>query len=36
MPTGTGTRHEFGGMTDATFRLIPLLEAGRDADWPWM
>jgi hypothetical protein len=35
-PTGTGTRHEFGGMTDATFKMIPLLEAGRDADWPWM
>jgi hypothetical protein len=36
MPTGRGTRHELGGMTDATFRLIPLLEAGRDADWPWL
>jgi len=36
MPTGSGTRHELGGMTDATFRMIPLLEAGRNADWPWM
>lgn len=35
MAAGTGTRHELGGMTDATFRLIPLLEAGRDAAWPW-
>ncbi|URM93071.1 TROVE domain-containing protein [Actinomadura madurae] len=35
MPTGSGTRHELGGMTDATFRMIPLLEAGRSADWPW-
>jgi len=35
MPTGLGTRHEIGGMSDATFRMIPLLEAGRDAAWPW-
>ena len=28
-------RHEFGGLTDATFRMIPLLEAGRTADWPF-
>ncbi|MEV5830937.1 TROVE domain-containing protein [Spirillospora sp. NPDC052242] len=36
IPTGSGTRHELGGMTDATFRMIPLLEAGRNADWPWL
>jgi hypothetical protein len=35
MPTGTGTRHEFGGMTDTTFKLIPLLEQGRTTTWPW-
>lgn len=35
MPTGAGNRHEFGGLTDATFRMIPLLEAGRNADWPF-
>jgi hypothetical protein len=29
-------RHEFGGLTDATFRMVPLLEAGRDGTWPWM
>jgi hypothetical protein len=29
-------RHEFGGLTDATFRMIPLLEAGRNANWPWL
>jgi hypothetical protein len=28
-------RIEFGGLTDATFRMVPLLEAGRDAAWPW-
>ncbi|HZN74653.1 MAG TPA: TROVE domain-containing protein [Micromonosporaceae bacterium] len=34
-PSGTGTRYTFGGLTDAAFRMIPLLEAGRDAVWPW-
>jgi len=29
-------RIEFGGLTDATFRMVPLLEAGRDAAWPWV
>ncbi len=39
--TGPGTPRpeaepaHFGGLTDSAFRLIPLLEAGRDADWPW-
>ncbi|MGW2523341.1 TROVE domain-containing protein [Streptomyces sp. NPDC001617] len=28
-------RHTFGGLSDAAFRLIPLVEAGRDAKWPW-
>ncbi|WP_405571322.1 TROVE domain-containing protein [Streptomyces sp. NBC_01167] len=28
-------RHTFGGLSDAAFRLIPLLEAARDAKWPW-
>ncbi|MGI5455614.1 TROVE domain-containing protein [Streptomyces sp. CA-249302] len=28
-------RHTFGGLGDAAFRLIPLLESGRDAKWPW-
>lgn len=34
-PSGTGTRHTFGGLTDAGFKMIPLLEAGRNADWPF-
>ncbi|MDX8031229.1 LAGLIDADG family homing endonuclease [Lentzea sp. BCCO 10_0856] len=33
--TGKANRHEFGGLTDATFRMVPLLEAGRNADWPF-
>jgi hypothetical protein len=28
-------RHEMGGLTDATFRMVPLLEAGQNAAWPW-
>ncbi|MET9920426.1 TROVE domain-containing protein [Streptomyces sp. NPDC006435] len=34
-PSGEGTRHTFGGLSDAAFRMVPLLEAGRNADWPW-
>ncbi|MFI1016597.1 TROVE domain-containing protein [Streptomyces sp. NPDC020965] len=34
-PSGEANRHAFGGLTDAAFRLIPLLERGRDAHWPW-
>jgi len=34
-PSGRGQRHTFGGLTDAAFRMIPLLEASRDAAWPW-
>jgi len=34
MPLGPG-RHEFGGLSDATFKNIPLLERGVDGGWPW-
>lgn len=33
-PSGSGQRHTFGGLTDAAFRMIPLLESARDATWP--
>jgi hypothetical protein len=33
--SGGGARHTFGGLTDAGYGLIPLLEAGRDGDWPF-
>jgi len=36
IPSGHGLWHEFGGLTDATFAMIPLMEAGRAAAWPWM
>ncbi|MFE5295520.1 TROVE domain-containing protein [Streptomyces sp. NPDC056632] len=35
LPSGGGNRHALGGLTDAAFRMIPLLDAGRDAHWPW-
>jgi hypothetical protein len=34
-PSGSVNRHTLGGLTDAAFRAVPLLEAGRDAAWPW-
>ena len=34
-PSGKANRHTFGGLTDAAFRMVPLLETARDADWPW-
>ncbi|GGP65213.1 hypothetical protein [Saccharothrix coeruleofusca] len=33
--SGGGNRHTFGGLGDQAFRMIPLLEAGRDATWPF-
>ncbi|MEY9950011.1 TROVE domain-containing protein [Kitasatospora sp. GAS1066B] len=35
-PSGGAHRHTFGGLSDAAFRLIPLLEHGdADVGWPW-
>lgn len=28
-------RYTFGGLSDQSFKLIPLIEAGKDASWPW-
>ena len=33
--SGRANRHEFGGLTDATFKMLPLLEAGHNVGWPW-
>lgn len=33
--SGAHNRHTFGGLTDAAFRTIPLLEAGYSVSWPW-
>lgn len=27
--------HTFGGLTDTAFKMVPLIEQGRDADWPF-
>ncbi|MFJ6215032.1 TROVE domain-containing protein [Streptomyces sp. NPDC092296] len=35
-PSGGRNRHAFGGLSDAAFRMVPLLEAARDSAWPWM
>jgi hypothetical protein len=35
MPSGSSGRHCFGGLTDAAFRMVPMLESARDATWPW-
>jgi hypothetical protein len=35
MKTGANGKHEFGGLTDATFKQVPLLEAGESTGWPW-
>lgn len=36
MPVQPGNnRFELGGLTDATFSLIPTLEAGEAGRWPW-
>lgn len=29
-------RVTFSGLTDAAFRMIPLLESGRNGAWPWL
>ncbi|MFE0452067.1 TROVE domain-containing protein [Streptomyces sp. NPDC058914] len=34
-PSGERDRHTFGGLSDAAFRMVPLLEAARDSRWPW-
>jgi len=32
---GGSNRHELGSLSDASFRLIPMLEAAQNAAWPW-
>jgi hypothetical protein len=34
-PSGAANRHTFGGLTDQAFKMIPLLEANQNADWPF-
>ena len=34
-PSGAANRHTFGGLTDAAFKVIPLLEVAASQKWPW-
>jgi hypothetical protein len=34
-PSGEGNRHTFGGMNDAAFKMIDLMERGKNGVWPW-
>jgi len=36
LPSGGSNRHTFGGLTDAAFRLITALQAGKTVPWPWL
>ncbi|MFJ5274027.1 TROVE domain-containing protein [Streptomyces sp. NPDC088358] len=35
-PSGKDNRHTFGGLSDTAFRMVSLLESGREGRWPWM
>lgn len=35
LPTGEENRYVFGGLTDAGFKLIEAIEAGKSEDWPF-
>lgn len=35
IPSGKNRRHQLAGLTDKSFQIIPLLERGRNAGWPW-
>jgi hypothetical protein len=32
---GASNRVELGGLTDVTFKMLPLIESGRRCDWPF-
>ncbi len=34
-PSGTKGFYSFGGLTDAAFRTLALLDEQKDGDWPW-
>lgn len=36
LPSGENDYHQLGGLSDGTFKMIPLLERGRDSRWPWL
>jgi hypothetical protein len=34
-PSGERGRHAFGGLSDAAFGMLSILDSGRDGDWPF-
>lgn len=34
-PSGSHNRHTFGGLSDASFKIIPMIESGVNGRWPW-
>lgn len=34
-PSGSAGRYSFGGLSDAAFTLLPILESRRNGDWPF-
>lgn len=36
LPSGERDRYTFGGLTDAAFSLLPMLEGTRDGRWPFL
>jgi hypothetical protein len=35
LESGKNNRHEFGGLNDATFKMLKLIETAKSADWPF-
>jgi len=35
IPAGDKARFEFPALSDKMFKMVPLLESGRSATWPW-
>jgi hypothetical protein len=36
VPAGDKARFEFPALSDKMFKMVPLLESGRSASWPWL
>jgi hypothetical protein len=34
-PSGSDKRHVFGGLNDAAFKMVPMIESGVNGQWPW-
>jgi hypothetical protein len=36
IPAGANRTHQFTGLAESDFRMIPLIEKGQSQDWPWL